>query len=165
MKTIEVTTPIYKFHFDGAKSLNKQILERIKTMGKHPLIHEDKISNTDWHTGDVPRTYFQLLLPRIDDSLQIFKKWGLVNFWFQQYENGDFHNWHVHGNCMFSSVYYVELPEKKLSTTFRVNGKEYQVDVEEGDYLVFPSVIEHCSKENKSKKRKTIISVNLNIDY
>jgi len=90
-----------------------------------------------------------------------YKSLYIQNFWHQQYEQGDYHGWHTHGDAIYSSVYYAELPEGS-ATTFRINGEERQFDVQEGDYIVFPSFIEHCSKPNNTGTRKTIVSLNLN---
>jgi len=82
-----------------------------------------------------------------------------VNFhqvWFQVYNYGDYHKKHRHPNCNLASIFYLELPHKKLITDFG----EYKVEIEEGDILTFPAFIEHSSPRNKTNLRKTIISTN-----
>ena len=81
--------------------------------------------------------------------------------WYQQYKKGDYHGWHRHPNNTFSNVYYVSLPKNSASTSFRYSGKEFEINVKEGQILTFPSYLEHCSKPNPSDQIKTVISFNL----
>ena len=165
MNTFEITTPIYKFHYEDNNSVKKEILSAIESMGVNNKIDENQnIYNTDWHRSDEKnRPYFNLVQPIISKFLTELGSWEILDVWFQQYKKDNFHSWHKHGNCMYSSVYYVELPEKGLNTTFRMNGEEFEIPVEEGDYIVFPSLIEHCSKQNPFDETKTSIAFNLNI--
>jgi ectoine hydroxylase-related dioxygenase (phytanoyl-CoA dioxygenase family) len=48
---------------------------------------------------------------------------------------------------------------------FEYMGEEFQIDVKEGDYVVFPSMLKHCSKPNETQERKTIIALNINVLY
>lgn len=82
-----------------------------------------------------------------------------TRIWYQQYAKGGHHYWHRH-NGIFSNIYYVDLPDQASKTSFRFLGKEFSVDVKEGQILTFPSYIEHCSKPNMSDKIKTVISFN-----
>jgi hypothetical protein len=167
MKIIETKAPIFIFKMPDMK---EEILKVVGSMEINPIDDgEQKISNGDWYSGrKISRPYFDIIEPSIQNCIiEVSKKIKsnpieIVNFWYQQYGHNDWHDWHHHGNCTFASVYYVELPEK-TSTTFDYMGEEFQVDVEEGDYLVFPSYLRHCSKLNKTGKRKTIIAINLNI--
>ena len=168
MKIIETKAPIFVFEMADMKD---EILTAIESMGTHSLIDDrQQISNSDWHlNANYPRPYYDMIFPCINENLSELNtkmKCNIIdidNYWFQQYESEDYHSWHHHGKCTFSSVYYVELPEQ-TSTTFEYMGNEFEVDVEEGDYLIFPSYLRHCSKPNKTGKRKTIIALNLNIN-
>jgi hypothetical protein len=84
----------------------------------------------------------------------------MSEMWFQQYAPGNFHGWHRHNNCTFSNVYYVDLPATASKTTFKFLGREFDVDVKEGQILTFPSFLCHCSKPNKSSNIKTVIAFN-----
>ena len=168
MKIIETKAPIFVFEMPDMK---EEVLTAIESMGTHSLIDKgQQISNSDWHLNvNFVRPYYDMINSVIAEKLdEVNKKIKnttplvIANFWFQQYEQGDWHQWHFHGGCTFSSVYYVELPEK-TSTTFEYMGNEFQVDVKEGDYIVFPSYLRHRSKPNNTGKRKTIIALNLNI--
>lgn len=157
------------------ESNKKIILEEIKRMGSFSFCNEKQnISNTNFHIIDGAimdaKPFESVFIPVAMTHLeQIRKKFGydnifLENFWYQQYEKNDWHGWHNHNNCIFSSVYYLELPDGCSKTTFMIDGKEKEIDVKEGQILTFASYIRHCSKPNKSNKRKTIIAFNSNAD-
>jgi hypothetical protein len=89
----------------------------------------------------------------------------LVSMWFQQYNIGGFHDWHVHPYCHFTNIYFVELPDSKLTTQIKNpfnNHSIMDVVVNEGDILTFPSFFSHSSPLTETN-RKTIISFNINI--
>ena len=147
----------------------EELLRLIESMGVFSYSDKyQRISHTDWHLSSrFERPYFNIVKNAV---LEVINKGSPItneelyinNIWFQQYEANDFQDWHVHGDSLYSSVYYVELPPN-TKTSFREQDKEIQLDVEEGDYVVFPSCLRHTSKENKSGMRKTIISMNLNV--
>jgi len=154
------------------QELKQQILDAIKKMGTHSSITEAvSICNTDWElSSNTPRPYFFIVQPVFEEQLkkicalyQIKTTATLLSFWFQQYALGDFHGWHMHHNSMYSSVYYVELPEGSSKTTFKFLNQEFEIDVKEGQILSAPSILIHCSKPNKSKQIKTIIAFNTSI--
>ena len=64
-----------------------------------------------------------------------------------------------------SLVYYIELDNKDKSTEFydSVKKEKFQLDVKEGDIVVFPSFIPHRSPKIVTDNRKTIISCNINL--
>ena len=154
------------------QNLKQKILDGIKKMGIHSSITGTvSLCNTDWELNpNYVRPYFSIVQPLFEDqnkkicSLYTFETTAVVkNFWFQQYAFGDYHNWHLHDSCTYSSVYYVELPEEGSKTTFNFLGKEFEMDVKEGQIVSSPSMLLHCSKSNKSKKTKTIIAFNTDI--
>ena len=94
---------------------------------------------------------------------------SIGNSWFQQYFKGDFHRWHLH-NSTISMTYFLELDDKKYSTEFIdiEKKKTFQLNVTEGDVVIFPSHLLHRSPIIKSKNRKTSIALNVylnNPDY
>ncbi len=132
---------------------------------------DQHIFNTDWHLPERLihknsdyRNIINSILYNHNEALTQFLgyiepiEYGKV--WFQQYKKNDYHSWHRHKLCIFSNVYYVDLPLGSSKTSFRVMGKEFQVEIEEGQILTFPSFIEHCSKSNLSNNIKTVISFN-----
>jgi hypothetical protein len=145
------------------------IMSAIASMGTHSMVESTQsISNTDWY---LPATHARLYWPHVLPSIEHQAKEILAslydqeetmqvsNYWFQQYKEGDFHGWHIHGACTFSNVYYVDLPDGASKTTFRIKGKEFEVDVKEGQILAFPSYYPHCSKPN-TRGVKTSIAFN-----
>lgn len=167
MKKHNVQTQIYVFEMPDIK---ESVLSAIYSMGTHSIVDEDQqISNTDWHlNANTIRPYFDIVDTHINKCIDeitadtLYKKASINNFWFQQYNKGDYHGWHNHAGSTYSSVYYVELPDN-TSTTFESNGKEFNIDVKEGDFIVFPSVLRHCSKANKTDETKTVVAMNIDI--
>jgi hypothetical protein len=153
--------------------IKNHLLDSIKKLGVHSLVEEyvnggQQIANTDWHLSPkFQRKYINLLSPIIEEHCRLttneFKlpfELTCQTFWFQQYNITDFHSWHVHHDCLYSNVYYLDLPEGASRTSFKFLNEEFEVDVKEGDILTFPGSMLHCSKPNKSDKIKTVISFN-----
>jgi len=177
IRDANVPCSVLKTHVLNHSDIKGEILSAIATLGIHSVVMDhEKISNTDWHINPnlngsfKNKKYVDLVRPIIDShNVAVQQKLQLefcdVNrIWFQQYLAGDFHGWHVHGRCMFSNVYYVELPSSTSKTTFRHFGQEFVIDVEEGDILTFPSFLQHCSKPSNSESRKTIIAFNTDFE-
>lgn len=151
------------------------VLSAIAKHGTHSkIIQDQRISNTDWHLQDLPRSYwndyvFPLVNPVVVEFLQGLRSEGLElnaiypNFWFQQYEPGDFHGWHLHPGTMYNGVYFVEL-EGEVQTEFSYRGARFTVPVSEGQVVLFPSTLLHRSPPNTSNSRKTSVAFNINID-
>jgi hypothetical protein len=178
MQTIEVTSNIFRFHIPEYNKIKPFILKEIEnTTSRSSYVKgEESISNTDWYTStEVPRTYMNILKPYLDEFLeelsnevyQVNKGHPLVldNFWFQQYKKGDFHTWHHHGECNYSSIYFVELPSNTATQFQSFKGVTFKVPVQEGDYIIFPSSLLHQSAPNPLRERKTVIPINLNATY
>lgn len=168
----QVDAPFIVKRVTNHETVKQSILSSIKSMGVHSMEEPpiQAIFNCDWHLPNTyQRAYLNAVLPIINQhNLAVQRALGHIravqtdNIWFQQYREGNFHSWHVHPKAMFSNVYFVELPSKTIATTFRVMGKEFQVDAEEGDILTFPSFYEHCSKTNDLEGIKTVIAFNTN---
>ena len=159
---------ITKISIKNHKKHKKELLELIKDVPHVPSAsdHIDKISNSDWFlSSNYPRAYrdyfFDVLEPWFNFMQDTYKtKAEICNYWFQQYSNGNYHNWHLHSRCHFSSVYYVELPSKSLVTQFK-NHKS--IPAKEGDIITFPSHWVHRSPTNSTGNRKTVIAFNSNM--
>lgn len=86
--------------------------------------------------------------------------------WYQIYYNQQMHGWHVHHNCNFTSVWYLEFPEGAPCTEFMdTRTKEVKVieGLKEGDILTFPSYVVHRAPVNLGQARKTIISWHVDV--
>ena len=131
---------------------------------------KSKIFNTDYYVKnfkEIDNSYYDFINPVLNihnKSLSEYLKYEediVCNaLWYQQYQKGDTHTWHRHQDSIFSNIYFVELPEEASKTTLRFLGKEFQIEVLEGQILTFPSFFEHCSKPSLSERLKTIIGFN-----
>ena len=104
------------------------------------------------------------LFPQLQKMIESigFTYYQIKALWYQQYEKGDIHDWHVHTEH-YTGVYYLELP-KSAPNTFLCNKNEILTpEVEEGDIVMFPAMTPHMSPRIKSNERKTIVSFNLNL--
>jgi len=152
-----------------------EVLQRIFSAGTHSAIDTgQKVSNTDWYLPPSrPRTYIDPISCDIECAIKQLcqtayvgmtdcgLKTNVINYWFQQYESGDYHDWHIH-DVMYAVVVFIELAPG-AETRFMVQGVEHRVPVEEGQILVFPGVLPHCSPPNNTGKRKTSIALNVSI--
>ena len=134
----------------------------------------NEIYNTDYFTYNIKdfefsSQYVTKITPVIEAHLASLSSFlGYTSplefnrVWFQQYIKGNQHAWHRHPDCIFSNIYYVDLPDGASKTTIRFLGREFSVDIREGQIITFPSFLEHCSKPNNTDKIKTVISFNSN---
>jgi hypothetical protein len=169
-KKIEAPAHIFVRKANNHLALKPAILQSILSMGEFSYKGgKNCISSTDWHlSGAIARPYMDVIRTPIADHVEVFRReFGynsatVVGVWYQRYQHGDFHDWHTHGDCTFSSVYYVELPDSAPKTSFIHNGAEFSVGVEEGDIITFPSYLIHRSSQNLSTEPKTVVAFNLN---
>lgn len=118
-------------------------------------------------------SYAETVIDIIKPHLADFTNKRRVEFtdmWFQKYDNGMQHGMHNHGHSGWSCVLYVEYdPQVHLPTTFYSpfnnpwSGRLqiFEPPVREGDLVIFPSTVAHNAPENKSDKRRTIVSFNI----
>ena len=133
----------------------------------------DKITKTDFFDPNRRSQYMDIFFNSEGAELlrqDICQKYGVINFytsgcWFQQYHNNDSHGWHLHGKNTVSMSYLLELDDSKHSTEFVdiEKKKTFQLNVSEGDVIIFPSHIIHRSPIIIGHSRKTTIAINLNL--
>jgi hypothetical protein len=137
-------------------------------------IAEVDISKTDWNfCENMQRDWVKFIK---DDLFFDIKKMFLeANFfdfscnqiWFQQYFKNSQHGWHTHG-CNFTGIYYLDLPLDSPKTIliepYDLKTK-INVNIKEGDILIFPSYVLHKAPKNQSNRSKTIISFNMDVKY
>ena len=162
----EIKSYYFLKHIKESKKIKNKLLSFLEEM---PCTEYGGVTKTDWTLpGDFNRPYVEYFVNVIKPYMSIVTRklklnnWIMHNMWFQQYEKNSYHRWHTHALVQFSSVYYLELPDKKISTQFKniVDNSVFNIDVKEGDLLLFPSCLLHRSPKNKSKKRKSIIAFN-----
>jgi hypothetical protein len=172
MKIVNIEAPVFLREVKEHKKIKQKILDSISEMGTFSAkIANDNIMNTDYFlSSSLERKYSNIVFPIIEDHYRGLQEIGyrnvyLDNYWYQQYGKDDTHDWHVHSNCMFSSVYYVDLDEKNPKTSFKCLEREFDIEVSEGYILTFPSYLFHRSKKNDSDYVKTVISFNSNMNW
>lgn len=161
-KAFQVTVP-YFIHRVESHSQNGHILDMINSQNAsirgYQRTDEDDQSDSKYLDAVFP--VFVNAVKEMSNELNCtFKIQG--NPWFTQYSHNEFCRWHVHEECHWVFVYYLEFPEGSPYTTFRtLDGRqEFEVPVKEGDMIIFPGFMKHCSKINKSNGRKTVITLN-----
>jgi hypothetical protein len=162
--------PFFLMDVEEHTLVKKTTIDLIEGMGTFSYKNDNQtISSTDWHLSPShPRPYYepikhilQGVCAYITKKMEYEYPLNIQNYWYQKYNQGDSHPWHVHQNSNFSSVYYLNLPEGCSKTTFKILDEEFSIDVKEGQILSFPGIAMHCSKPNQSKDPKIIISFNI----
>jgi|GEM_PF-4488918 len=163
--------PVYKSNMPEYPK--NEILESIEKLPRWSLQDDDqKITRLNYGVIQNNTEYWDKAFPYVQkflnelcrNELKQFNFWNITSQWFQWYEEGDFHDWHIHGDSMFSGVMYVKLPTAKNNLTFRWN-KTSKISVEEGDIILFPSFLEHCVTKHKHKANRLVLAFNVNFDY
>ena len=172
--------PIRILRLNEHRQIKQELLDLIDETNRYQIEHDDSEKGvgplTDWKNYEDKKVeepkYFKkwclfaedLILDAVEFEFK-YRKASLTNFWYQQYHEKYEHNWHYHNHCFYHAIYYLELPETAPATMCRFpGGIEFTPNVQEGDILLMPSIIEHCSPPNKGTDRKTIIAVNISQD-
>jgi|TARA_R100001460_G_scaffold24093_1_gene48473 hypothetical protein len=175
---ISFNFPILKNKLKENSKIKKELLELINKQKSGKLEQNDEyftdsISRVDWDKRhDTEREWVKLVGPYLQKHFtEEIKKIGLskvqiFELWFQQYDKGDTHGWHVHGHN-FTGVYYLEFGKNSPRTQIvePLSLKIIDVDVKQGDVIIFPSMFIHRAPPSKTTKRKTIVSFNFSADY
>ena len=175
-----VAAPIVIAKFPEHELFQQDVLAAIDSMPDHSICAgDDQITKTDyWEAGpekrpDIGRPYWDIIAPYMKDLIRTISKqidldhfqWGEYGqAWYQQYYQTDAHSWHRHPLSVYNVVYYLELPSDAPPTLLRNpldTTQHLEPPVKEGDIIVFPSFIKHCSPPSRSTERKTIIAFNL----
>ena len=149
--------------------------ERVTYMhGSLDITRCDYIIDGVKSTNDDPnRKWLQFIKPHLLNVVtDTYKNLGyhtfkIHNIWYQQYKNGSSHGWHVHTDCQWTSVYYLDLPDTAPKTQIVSPFDQktlIELDIEEGDIITFPSFAIHQAPKNENKKTKTIVSFNSDCD-
>lgn len=163
---------IYRLRVKDHEEIKKVILSYV---ANDPIVPPnsfiDNISKFDWKQGgDFSRPWVKYFLPFFEEVIgQLLQEMGISKIrslnaiWYQQYEKGCSHGWHIH-DSHFTGVYYLELPKDSPHTEILhpFNHKVSKINAKEGDIIFFPSHVIHRAPANKGK-RKTIISFNLDL--
>ena len=170
MKKLPLQCFILIDKFSKHKEFKPLLLKEFENQNKQINNHVDNIYNLDWpEKNNTERPWIKLLLESFNkqlDKMAFDSGYTVCNInemWFQQYIDGNIHDWHTHGSN-FTGVYYVELdknsPITNLVTPFSQN-ELIVPDVTEGDIIIFPSFTIHKAPLVTNGTRKTIISFNI----
>ena len=155
-------------------NIKSQLLEYIHEM-PDGVINDDyeTISKTDWNIPkDHQRKYLDLFytiirpyIVNISNELG-FNEWSIGNTWYQVYNKGDTHKWHIHPTANYTNVYYLHLPDESIKTQIYDDTTKsiVELEVHEGQLITFPASIKHRSPVNDTDQQKVIISFNSNFN-
>ena len=162
--------PVLISKFNVHSKIKDQLLTLINESPNQTINNKtDNILKTDFYIDEY-RDYKKFLLPHLTPHMkEVFRPlqisgFELGNMWFQQYIKDNTHDWHIHGNCHWTNVYFVELADANEKTQINniYNNEQINYNATEGDIITFPSFLYHRSPNIQSDNRKTIISFNLN---
>jgi hypothetical protein len=134
-------------------------------ISKLPINKIGTVGNSDWNLKDHPINY-SFFLNQIQENLKNMANFFKVerckphNFWFQQYSKDDHHDWHVHANCNYTNVYYLEVESGATEVKDPFTNKIIKMKVKEGDILSVPGFFLHRSPKFKKNTTKSIIAFN-----
>lgn len=177
IQRLEIPCPIFITKIEEHRDIKDSVLKYIE---EESYITDDSpgnnISRTDYNIKtNTTKNYMDMLITIIHPYILNlygeyigYKEFGYIpnydEYWFQQYNQNDTHNWHCHPKSSWANVYFLELPDDGPKTNILIPGLEKKIfvpGVKEGDLLTFPSFLFHCSPPNLSTDRKTIISFNI----
>ncbi len=157
--------------FQNHKTILLNLIEKI------PQTHIKQkgldVEHTDWDiTPNMKREYVDYFLKNIFKNYaeEICKKFNcgnlsLLNIWFQVYGKNGHHSHHRHSDAHFTNVFFLQLPNKNLTTKiYNLKNELIDVKVEEGSILTFPAYLKHESSANESDEKKIVLSYNINVD-
>lgn len=157
---------VRKYKVKHHKENKRQLLRLIDLMKKtHPEAVVNRAYARDFHIKK-KRTYHDVVVSMVDEYIEDYaRSFGCKHDksylpWFQQYQQKVRFDWHAH-NHVVAFVYYLELPNSECATKF-FNYPD--IEVEEGDLIMFPCFMAHHSNTQDEVQRKTVIAANINMD-
>lgn len=165
--------PIFKVHLNPWNKIKKQIIECLpknqKKIDSSGYLTDYTVSNTEYsedvykiispHLKQITENAFGKELPEISPVM-----------WCQRYVKNTYHEIHNHGNRGLSGIIYLDYDPQYHKATkfyspfddiFTGYQNDYVPTIEEGDMIIFPSVIKHTSQVQESEKERTILSFNI----
>ena len=169
---------IWSYELPEHKDIKSELISLIdKTRGESINNKSDNIIKTDYYLNNgMDRFHFEYfnVLHKFISECGFYEKllevyyvdgFGVSQGWYQQYNTGDTHGWHIHPKTNISAVYCLELEDSNDSTEFMNydKGGIFKTESKEGDIIVFPSYIMHRAPVVKSNTRKTTINFNIDL--
>tara|TARA_B000000565_G_scaffold13410_1_gene9708 strand:+ start:690 stop:1271 length:582 start_codon:yes stop_codon:yes gene_type:complete len=179
---------INKFTVNNWEEKKPKLLKLIELNDADVAFLDAKECKTDYFKFQTKPPYFEdfckIMAEELDEIVDVFTE-GLADryggecpvnsldswqLWSQQYDKGEYHGAHNHGMMNLSCVLYVEFdPKEHLPTTFYSpfpnpyygTIHKAQPPVNEGEIIVFPSLLLHEAPVSPSDKQRTIMSFNI----
>ena len=147
----------------GGKEWNTDVFN---THGTFDL-REDKVANF------LPK----LVTKEVNDFKNIFAikpEFKCIGSWINYYKKNDYQEWHLHGDCDFSAIYFVNVLENSSPVLFEnpslgehlnplesfksteFNMLTESVSAETNRLIIFKSYLKHMVPKNDSNRRLTI---------
>lgn len=165
--------PIFKIRFSRHDDTQEDTIKKIYSSESiEKLSDNENIIKSDYDVpGEKERDYEHIIPFLVQDiSNTLLKEYNYkftlsdVWFWYQIYKKNNYHGWHTHPSSSWSSVYFLKLEDHKQSTMFfdEASNQSFQLNVKEGDILIFPSLVKHQSPKIITDSEKIVISLNIN---
>ena len=135
---------------------------------------ERKVTPANFHSNryvkdksELISGFYDLFKTELSSFSKLIKSnYQISDLWSSSYDKGDYQNPHTHGATGYSAVLYVDLPSLSSPTRFVQPWNDPVIDqtllrnvyVKEGDIIIFPKIVLHFSPPNQDKKRKRIVS-------
>jgi len=188
----------YNFYYWGPllfkSKLNDDNLKQVKKLCKK----DPKKSNVKNLAGDIKHEYLinkikldKILKPYLEAFRQAYVHWydkpinqiRVISSWVNYMQPGDYNPVHVHSQCDFSSVLYIDIP-KKLQTEMKEHqstaagpgaitflygeDSSYTTTVIQkrpvtGEIYIFPYLLRHMVSPHKSKCERVSVGINFAI--
>lgn len=169
----DINSYYFVHHVKEHNQYKEKLLSLIEQTSKSKIDQQHQnIYKTDWNIDSNTKreyvdTLYEMLTPYLLETAKFFycEHVRIIKSWFQQYTKNNFHDWHTHPDCNYSSVYYLELKDSNMKTEildYKTKSILKTTKLKEGDFIIFPSYLLHRSPINKSNNRKSIFSLNLN---
>lgn len=174
MRKIPLRSCVVSNVVEQHNTIKDELLALIDASDGIPTVDDNNITNItkcDWTLGkNFERIWVQYFRVHFINALKPminelgYSAFNVTHLWYQQYNTHSAHDWHIHGEN-FTGVYYLEMPFTAPQTQILepYNNNVIDLDVKEGDIVIFPSCTIHRAPINQSKERKTIISFNFNV--
>jgi hypothetical protein len=183
-------TRLYKYYLDPTE-LKEHMLKRYDSFKEHSTngTPSEWTCNlrTEFH-GAFPHKYREAyadIMHEWKDEMGFYGRPSIDEIWLNAYEKENFQEPHSHLPGFYSGIHYICFdPEEHTGTTFQnpmeqlytfmfnpdsldIEKNEhvlegFDIDVEEGDIILFPSHLRHYVRRNTSKHLRMTISFNIN---
>ncbi len=132
--------------------------------------HEQGWHHTDYlnETEIQYREYVHnLIRPLVQETVGNDKTFDLLKTWYSRQRKGEGHPEHDHGTIGLASVMYVKFnPEVHKPTEYRFprTDRFASLPVEEGEIVIFPSLLKHRAPPNEVDEERIIVAINIAVD-